>query len=157
MDLDTKLEQLQSLDDNNKQERHRTTALDQALAAAERRLVDNDRHIEELERELHTAAQREDYAHQNLVALQQDYERLQEENGALSEDLAVMVKENQLVSGQLSNSAAHVDEARDEMRTLQVNLGVANQTLKARELELEDMRQAYEEVAGRSFQRTRLS
>lgn len=72
----------------------------------------------------------------------------QEENGALSDDLAMMVRENQVVSGQLSRSAQQVDEAADEMRTLQNNLGVSQQTLKARELELEDMRHAYEEVAG---------
>jgi chromosome segregation ATPase len=66
---------------------------------------------------------------------------------ALSEDLAVMVKENQLVSGQLSQSAQQVDDSRDELHKLSSNAGVLKQTLKARELELEDMRAAYEDLA----------
>jgi chromosome segregation ATPase len=77
---------------------------------------------------------------------------LQEENVALAEDLAVMVKENQLVSGQLGQTAQHADESRDELRKLQTNNGVLQQTLKARELELEDLRAAYEDLAAEDRQ-----
>lgn len=145
---DERLEQLTELQGAYEAAGQRAAGVSAALTAAERRLVNTDAHIADLEHELNSAALREDHAHQNLVALQQDYERLQEENGALSEDLAVMVKENQLVSGQLSRSAQQVDEAVDELRAMQTGLGVSQQTLKARELELEDLRHAYEEVAG---------
>ena len=70
----------------------------------------------------------------------------------MSEDLAVMVKENQLVSGQLGQSAHHVDASRDELRKLQSNNGVLTQTLRVRELELEDLRAAYEDLAGEDRQ-----
>lgn len=73
--------------------------------------------------------------------------RVQEENVALSEDLAVMVKENQLVSGQLGHAAQQADDLRDELHRAQSAGGVLTQTLKARELELEDMRVAYEDLA----------
>ena len=63
-----------------------------------------------------------------------------------------MVKENQLVSGQLGQSAQQVDELRDELRKVSSNAGVLTQTLKARELELEDMRAAYEDLAAEDRQ-----
>ena len=61
-----------------------------------------------------------------------------------------MVKENQLVAGQLGQSAQHADSSREELRRLQTDHGVLQQTIKARELELEDLRTAYEELAGES-------
>lgn len=63
-----------------------------------------------------------------------------------------MLKENQLVSGQLGQAAQHADTSREELRRLQTSHGVLQQTVKARELELEDLRTAYEELAGESRQ-----
>jgi DNA repair exonuclease SbcCD ATPase subunit len=77
---------------------------------------------------------------------------VQEENVALSEDLAVMVKENQLVSGQLGQSAEQIDDLRQELHQLQSNNGVLTQTFKAREMELEDLRTAYEDLAAEDRQ-----
>jgi chromosome segregation ATPase len=77
---------------------------------------------------------------------------VQEENVALSEDLSVMVKENQLVSGQLGQSAEQIDDLRQDLHQLQSNNGVLTQTLKAREMELEDLRTAYEDLAAEDRQ-----
>ena len=76
----------------------------------------------------------------------------QEENVALSEDLAVMVKENQLVSGQLGHAAQQADDLRGELQRAHAGGGVLTQTLKARELELEDLRAAYEDLAAEDRQ-----
>jgi chromosome segregation ATPase len=77
---------------------------------------------------------------------------LQEENIALSEDLAVMVKENQLVSSQLGDATQRATEARADATASHSATEVLKQSLKAKELEFEDLRVAYEGLATESRQ-----
>ena len=51
------------------------------------------------------------------------------------------------MSGQLGQTAQHLDDAREELRRLHTHNGTLQQTVKARELELEDLRAAYEDLA----------
>lgn len=66
---------------------------------------------------------------------------------ALSEDLAVMVKENQVVTSQLGDAVRHADDTRKTGDAAHASAGILQQTVKARELELADFRAAYEGLA----------
>lgn len=76
-EADERSEQLAGLQAAHESAQQRAASVQAALTQAERRLVNSDAHIADLEHELNAAAQREDHAHQNLVAMQQDYEKLQ--------------------------------------------------------------------------------
>lgn len=85
----------------------------------------------------------------NLVCYTMDHwpSRLQEETTALSEDLAVMVKENQLITSQLGDTTQRMEESRKDGDAAHASAGILQQTVKARELELGDLRTAYEGLA----------
>lgn len=58
-----------------------------------------------------------------------------------------MVKENQLVTGQLGDSTQEKEEARRDADAARASLSILQQTVKARDLELRDIRAAYENLA----------
>lgn len=76
-ELDSKAERLAELERTHMEARTRVVNVEQSSSTLEQRLVHADRHVQQLEAELQGAVQREDVAKRNLVALQQDYERLQ--------------------------------------------------------------------------------
>ena len=76
-ELDHNAERLAELEEQHTQARGRIVVLEQSNASLEQRLVHADRHLQQLQQELHASADREDVAKRDLVALQQDYERLQ--------------------------------------------------------------------------------
>jgi chromosome segregation ATPase len=69
---------------------------------------------------------------------------LQEETAALSDDLAVMVKENQAVTSQLGDALQRADECRRDGDAAHASVSILQQTVKARDLEIADFRAAYE-------------
>jgi uncharacterized protein (DUF3084 family) len=75
--LDSKVEKIAELDSIHQQARGQVSELDAGKSILEQRLVQADLHVRHLEQEVQAGRQREDIARQNLVALQQDYERLQ--------------------------------------------------------------------------------
>lgn len=75
---------------------------------------------------------------------------MQEETSALSEDLAVMVKENQAVTSQLGDALQRADECRRDGDATHASVGILQQTVKARELEIADFRAAYEGLVAES-------
>lgn len=58
-----------------------------------------------------------------------------------------MVKENQLVTGQLGDVTKRMEEARKDGDATHASVGILQQTVQARELELRDMRASYEGLA----------
>lgn len=58
-----------------------------------------------------------------------------------------MVKENQMLSGQLGDVTKRMEEARKDGEATHASVGILKQTVKARELELRDMRTSYEGLA----------
>ena len=117
-ELDEKAEALAVLDQQHRAASGTSEELSHIRQRLEQQLAQADSHIKHLEQELQREVQRGDVTKQNLVAAQQDYEQLrvslnisavgelvfvpvfmpsatlQEETAALSDDLAVMVKEN---------------------------------------------------------------
>ena len=75
---------------------------------------------------------------------------MQEETAALSEDLAVMVKENQAVTSQLGDALQRADESRRDGDATHASVSILQQTVKARELEIADFRVAYEGLVAES-------
>lgn len=67
----------------------------------------------------------------------------------MSDDLEVMVKENQVVSGQLVTIGADRENAHKEIQSLHARLANAEQTINMKETGLEDIRHAYEASRGK--------
>lgn len=65
----------------------------------------------------------------------------------MSEDLAVMVKENQMVTGQLGDATEKMEDCRKDGNAAHASVAILQQTVKARELEVHDMQAAYEGLA----------
>jgi chromosome segregation ATPase len=76
-ELDQKAERLAVLEQEHAQATGRIVDLEQSVVGLESRLVNADKHVQQLEQEVHAGLQRADITKQNLVSLQQDYERLQ--------------------------------------------------------------------------------
>ncbi len=55
-----------------------------------------------------------------------------------------MVRESQVVTAQLASAAADRDALREDLRGLHAQLAAAQQAVRARETEVEDVRKAYE-------------
>jgi centrosomal protein CEP135 len=76
-ELDQKAERLAVLEHEHAQASGRLVDLEQSVGSLEHRLVSADKHVQQLEQEVQAGVQQNDVARQNLVSLQQDYERLQ--------------------------------------------------------------------------------
>lgn len=68
---------------------------------------------------------------------------------AVSDDLEVMVKENQVVSGQLVTVGGDRENAHKEIQNLHARLANAEQTINIKETGIEDIRHAYEVCPGK--------
>eukprot|EP00892_Ulva_mutabilis_P000682 jgi/Ulvmu1/10614/UM065_0071.1 len=146
-ELEDQAEQFSQLQYLHQQAQSHADELDVNRKAIEQRLIQADTQISVMQSEVQSAEERESICKQNLLALQQDYERLKDEITALSEDLAVMVKENQLITGQLGDATQSMENCRKDRDAAYASVSILQQTIKAREIDLTDMQTAYEGLA----------
>ena len=63
---------------------------------------------------------------------------------AVSDDLELMVRENQQLSDQLASAQAAIEKLTEQQCTAQTTIANLEQFTKIKETDLEDIRQAYE-------------
>ncbi|KAL3159299.1 Centrosomal protein 135kDa, isoform B [Trebouxia sp. C0010 RCD-2024] len=85
---------------------------------------------------------------QQLQACVGECNALRDECRAISEDLEVLVKENQVVNHQLTTATTERDDLHADLRSTRSKLAQAEQLARAKESEVEDLLKAYEGLAG---------
>jgi hypothetical protein len=83
----------------------------------------------------------------NLRGLSSENEALRSDLRAAHEDLEALVQENQAVGKELSAATQQRDMALEDLRRTSSRLGMAEQLVRAKEVEVEDLRRAYEALA----------
>ncbi|GFH12871.1 uncharacterized protein HaLaN_08640, partial [Haematococcus lacustris] len=124
------------------------------LAMAEGRLAHADARATDSEAEVARLRNQLGAAMEQLQAVSSERNSLGEELRAVSEDLEALVKENQVgqapstvVSNELAATAQQRDAAAAEVRRLTARVNSAEQMVRSKEAEVEDLRRAYESLA----------
>ncbi|KAL3151587.1 Centrosomal protein 135kDa, isoform B [Trebouxia sp. C0009 RCD-2024] len=119
-----------------------------ALAVAEGELAKAGERLAEYQTANRDLTAQAEESQQQLQACVGECDALRDECRAISEDLEVLVKENQVVNHQLTTASTERDDWHADLRSIKSKLAQAEQHARAKESEVEDLRKAYEGLAG---------
>ncbi|KAF5840898.1 hypothetical protein DUNSADRAFT_15097 [Dunaliella salina] len=146
-ELDSKAEDLLALATQHDTQRAQVEDTQRLLSMAEGRLAHTDARAREAEAEASTLREQVSGALSSLQAVSAERDALAAELAAVGEDLEALVKENQVVSNELAELSQQHERQADELRRVSARLGSAEQLVRAKEAEVEDLRRAYEGLA----------
>ncbi|DBA89546.1 hypothetical protein WJX79_004564 [Trebouxia sp. C0005] len=147
-DLDGKAEMVANLTEELELGHQQADDANRALAVAEGELQRAGEQIAEYQNVNRDLVAQADDSKQYLQACEGECNALRDECRAISEDLEVLVKENQVVNHQLTTAVTERDDWHADLRSTRSKLAQAEQLARAKESEVEDLRKAYESLAG---------
>ncbi|EFJ50664.1 basal body protein [Volvox carteri f. nagariensis] len=147
-ELDSKAEQLAVLQQQLEEAQRQAEEAARLLALAEGRLAHTDARTREAEAELESLRQQLAAEQEAVRSLGGERQALRDELRAVHEDLEMLVRENQVVSAELANVVGQRDTAVKESQRQSARAVGAEQLLRAKEAEAEDLRRVYEALAG---------
>lgn len=146
-ELDTKAEDLLALTTQHDTLRAQVEDTQRLLSMAEGRLAHTDARARDAEAEASALREQVSGALASLQAVSAERDALATELAAVGEDLEALVKENQVVSNELAELSQQHERQADELRRVSARSGSAEQLVRAKEAEVEDLRRAYEGLA----------
>ncbi|GFR41794.1 hypothetical protein Agub_g2559, partial [Astrephomene gubernaculifera] len=146
-ELDAKAERLDAMQQQLEAAQRQAEESGRLLALAEGRLAHIDSRARDGEAEVESLRQQLAAAMESVRGLSGEGDALREELRAVNEDLEALVRENQVVSNELATVAAQRDSAAEESRRQGSRALAAEQLLRAKEAEAEDLRRVYEALA----------
>ncbi|GAX72996.1 hypothetical protein CEUSTIGMA_g448.t1 [Chlamydomonas eustigma] len=146
-ELDQKAEQLAALTSELDLKIKQLGEVTRLLTMAEGRLAHSDSRAHENDVEASSLRDQLAGAMDGLRGLSSEHEKLRAELRAAHEDLEALVRENQAVGNELTTVSRQRDHANAELRHLSPRLVAAEQLVRAKEAEVEDLRRAYESLA----------
>ncbi|GMH37469.1 hypothetical protein BSKO_05342 [Bryopsis sp. KO-2023] len=146
-ELDSKDEEIAHMKDEMDLGREQLDEVKKLVASTETQLSRAAQRIEDLEEEVVILQEKNQKTHTSLKSVQSEAAALKDEYRAVSNDLEVMVQENQVLSQQLMLSGSNREGVQQELKDSQSRIVQAEQKIRMKETELEDIRHAYEELA----------
>jgi chromosome segregation ATPase len=104
--------------------------------------------------ELQSLRQNSQQSDEGRQSLQQEMQLRMDEINALSEDLANMTRENQVINTELMDTASERDSCRETLAAMEMRLGHAESSVATKDVEKEDIMGSYRKLHDTNVQLT---
>eukprot|EP00884_Botryococcus_braunii_P001454 jgi/Botrbrau1/11309/Bobra.0038s0070.1 len=145
--LDSKAEEMAQLSDELGAAHSQIDAANRELDAAHQQMGRVEEAMRESQSSAEQLTERLTGEQARVQALEADNLTVREELAAVSDDLQALVRENQIIVSQLTGKATEAESWRGELRIATERAETAEHLVRAREADVEDIRQAYESLA----------